>query len=84
MRYLIGLDIGTSQIKAVLFDSSGNEVAVASQQTHILSPFPRHMEQDMEQVWTAAIHCLASLNQMVPGLMEKVQEIGRASWRVRV
>ena len=76
MRYLIGLDIGTSQIKAVLFDSSGNEVAVASQQTHILSPFPRHMEQDMEQVWTAAIHCLASLNQMVPGLMEKVQAVG--------
>jgi sugar (pentulose or hexulose) kinase len=76
MGYLIGVDVGTSQIKAVLFDSAGNEIATASQQTKTMSPSPRYMEQDMEQVWTAAVHCLSALFQVVPKEVRKVQAVG--------
>jgi len=40
LEYLIGLDLGTSSCKAMLFDATGNAVAseYATYPTHILGP----------------------------------------------
>lgn len=51
MKYLIGIDAGTTSTKAVLFDTSGNELNIISQET-----LPKHtgefyVEQDMNVTW---------------------------------
>ncbi len=51
---LLGLDVGTSLIKAVVFDLDGTEVAAASHTVAVRSPQPGWAEQDMEAVWQAA------------------------------
>jgi xylulokinase len=58
---IVGIDIGTSSIKAVLFDVSGSEVASASQAYPFLTPQPGWVEQDPELVWQALLLVLASL-----------------------
>jgi sugar (pentulose or hexulose) kinase len=52
--HLIGLDVGTSTIKAVRFDLEGFEIASAARSVEVLAPQPGWAEQDMEAVWTAA------------------------------
>ncbi len=76
MRYLIGLDIGTSNIKAVLFDETGNPVCISSQKTAVSSPHPRYMEQDMDQLWDAVVFCLNDLTHQYPDLCRLVDGIG--------
>jgi sugar (pentulose or hexulose) kinase len=52
--YLLGIDVGTSVIKAVLFDLDGGEIASASRTVEVKAPQPGWAEQDMESVWVAA------------------------------
>ena len=52
--HLLGLDVGTSLIKAVVFDLDGTEIASGSQAVAVQSPQPGWTEQDMEDVWAAA------------------------------
>lgn len=53
MRYFLGLDNGGTTTKASVFDCYGRELATASVSTQVYSPFPGHMERDMEQMWQA-------------------------------
>lgn len=60
-KYFIGIDAGTSLVKSVLFDISGNEVYVSKQKTEVLTPRPDWSEQDMNSVYIAAIRTLNDL-----------------------
>ncbi len=55
---LIGLDIGTTGCKAILFDESGRILGHASREYPILVPQPHWVEQDAEQVYELAIESL--------------------------
>lgn len=57
MAYLIGMDIGTSRIKAVLFDVEGNEKKIAYRDNEPIYS-GSHSEQDMNIVWDKALSCL--------------------------
>ncbi|MBF8186595.1 carbohydrate kinase [Nonomuraea sp. K274] len=50
---IICVDAGTTVIKAVRYDSSGAEAAVARRETAVSRPAPGHAEQDMTAVWDA-------------------------------
>ncbi len=50
-QYLIGLDNGGTNTKAVIFDLEGNTVATASQQTELLALGGGRTERDMEKLW---------------------------------
>lgn len=50
---LIGLDVGTSVVKAVAFDGEGEALAVAGRPTRTLVPAPGRAEQDPEEVAAA-------------------------------
>jgi sugar (pentulose or hexulose) kinase len=50
-KYLLGVDVGTSVVKAVLFNDDGTQVAIASQSVVVDSPKPGWAEQDMMAVW---------------------------------
>lgn len=58
---LIGLDIGTSACKAILFDEGGAILAQASREYAIASPQAGWAEQDAEEVWRLAWACLQEI-----------------------
>jgi xylulokinase len=56
--HLIGLDIGTSGCKALLFDEAGVLLAKASREYNVDLPHPNWAEQNLEIVWTLAQEAL--------------------------
>ena len=53
MRYLIGIDKGTSMIKSVVFDETGKAVGSADERVAVLSSRPGWHEEDPEASWRA-------------------------------
>lgn len=53
-QYMLGIDIGTSLIKTVIFDLTGAEVGTDSQTVQIDGPQPGWTQQDMQAVWQEA------------------------------
>ncbi len=53
-NYLLGLDAGTSVIKASLYDTDGNRISTASRKTVTHTPHPDWSEQDMDALWGLA------------------------------
>jgi xylulokinase len=65
MSYLLGVDVGSTNLKAVLYDLSGNEVASASEPTQKVSPDADHPDWwvwQPEQIWGGIA---SSINQVV-------------------
>lgn len=50
---IIGVDAGTSVVKAVAFADDGSVLRVAARPTRTLTPAPGHAEQDLEEVIAA-------------------------------
>ena len=55
MDLLLGLDVGTTATKALLFDLEGRVVASASQGYELRTPQPRWVEQNAEELWRAVV-----------------------------
>lgn len=72
----LGIDIGTSAVKAVLMDATGIQVAQASAALDVSSPHPGWSEQDPESWWHAAIEACASLKQETGRSWDAVAGIG--------
>jgi erythritol kinase (D-erythritol 1-phosphate-forming) len=68
---LIGIDAGTSVIKAVAFSLSGDQIAVASRPNSTLSPMPGAVEQDMRRTWRDCAATLQELGERVLGLASR-------------
>jgi FGGY-family pentulose kinase len=58
MNYLIGIDVGTQALRAVLFTTEGEKIFETSESypTHHLAP--GRVEQEPEHWWTALVECL--------------------------
>ncbi|MEG1873148.1 MAG: FGGY family carbohydrate kinase, partial [Ruthenibacterium sp.] len=54
MVYLLGIDLGTSSTKTVLFDTAGNAVASATVEYPLYQPQNGWAEQDPDDWWRAA------------------------------
>jgi sugar (pentulose or hexulose) kinase len=55
---LIGVDAGTSVVKAVAFDRRGNEICVHEAPMPLRRPEPLWIEQDMTELWEMVTLCL--------------------------
>ncbi|GAB6927978.1 gluconokinase [Paenibacillus sp. JCM 10914] len=55
LNYMIGVDIGTTSTKAVLFTEQGEIVAKAGGEYPLLTPTPLTAEQDPEQIFQTVI-----------------------------
>lgn len=53
-RYLLGLDVGNTVIKAVLFDLDGRAVAASAVHGRSVTPAPGHVERDLDELWRDA------------------------------
>ncbi|RKD22942.1 gluconate kinase [Ammoniphilus oxalaticus] len=56
--YVIGLDIGTTNTKAVVFDTEGNVIAQHQQQYTLTIPRPDYAEQNPRMLLNAAVHAI--------------------------
>jgi L-xylulokinase len=59
--YLLGIDNGGTATKAALYDTAGNEVAVAGIKTEMLFPHPGFTERNLDQLWTANVRVIAEV-----------------------
>lgn len=74
----LGLDLGTSGLKAVLCDQDQKIVAQNNQPLSISYPQPKWSEQNPEDWWDAVKTSLIVLKQSHPAEMKKVVSIGLA------
>ena len=56
--YLLGMDIGTTNIKAIITTAEGERVAAASRANRLLCPGRDMAEQDAAQWWGSAVEIL--------------------------
>src|SRR3954447_2865904 len=83
----MGLDAGTSVVKAAVFDLEGNELSRSARTVPIHNPQPHLAEEDMLQVWTAATE---AIRDAVAGVRAQPEEIiglsvtaqGDGSWMI--
>ncbi|MBO1265437.1 carbohydrate kinase [Proteiniclasticum sp. SCR006] len=61
MGYLIGIDAGTSRVKAVLFDLDGYEVKSAYRDNEPVLVANGGVEQDMNVLWEKVLDCLVEV-----------------------
>lgn len=63
MGYLLGLDIGTTTIKAILYDpQSGQLIRKTSLPTPVEHPSPQMSQHDPEKLWGAVCRCLLDVS----------------------
>ncbi len=55
---VLGIDVGTSALKAVVYDRSGVELFVTAQTYRLATPQPGWAELDMDEVWRALLRVL--------------------------
>jgi len=54
-KYILGLDAGNTVIKAIIFDRSGRELALAVRDGRSTMPRPGHVERDLAELWRNAV-----------------------------
>lgn len=64
---LLGLDIGITGCKAVVFSAEGHALAEAYQEYPLYQPHPGWMELDPEEVWAAVRAVIGQVTGAVPG-----------------
>lgn len=60
-QYMIGVDIGTTSTKSVLFEENGSIVTKADQGYPLLTPSPSIAEQDPERIFQAVVYTISEV-----------------------
>jgi xylulokinase len=60
-KYLLGIDIGTTNVKSVLFDLKGKIIAQGSAEYSTIFPAAGWVEQDPEQWWQATVETIRQI-----------------------
>lgn len=75
-KYLIGLDAGTTSIKAVLFSLDGRQLKLAAADNRVINSNHSWNEQDMEELWQKAAGCIRELLSGGPACGEEIAAVG--------
>lgn len=76
MTSFLGIDIGTSSVKAVLIDDRQQMLAEASAPLEVQRPYPLWSEQDPEAWWQAVTATVGALREAAPDRWAGLQAIG--------
>ncbi len=84
---IIGIDAGTSVLKAVAFDLGGRQLAVSSKPNSYEERPGGAVEQDMARTWTDAALVLRLLAEKLPGLARRTAALavtgqGDGTWLI--
>jgi xylulokinase len=72
----LGVDVGTSAVKALLADPDQRVVAESARQLPISRPHALWSEQDPEDWWSAVVHAVSSLKQAAPESFAAIRGVG--------
>jgi erythritol kinase len=84
---VIGIDAGTSVIKAIAFDLAGRQIAAASVPNHYTTHADGAAFQSLDQTWADCAQTLRNLGAKVEGLAQRTRAIavtgqGDGTWLV--
>lgn len=65
-RYILGIDAGTSVIKAALFDRDFRESHAVRRRTTVSMPHPGWTECSMDEIWAMTAEALRAITAQVP------------------
>jgi sugar (pentulose or hexulose) kinase len=74
--YFLGIDAGTSRIKAALIDDGGDQIDIESMPVKVLSPFEGACEINMMELWNTMCKLTRSLSKRNPQIRNKLVGIG--------
>ncbi|SMB57138.1 xylulokinase [Serratia proteamaculans] len=72
----LGLDLGTSEIKAVVIDNEGKLLASAGEPLDVNRPQPHWSEQNPDDWWQTTHRVIAHLRQKLPQRWREIRAIG--------
>lgn len=76
MSYFLGIDLGTSAVKCILVDESGNVKADFSAEYPLLQPHPGWAEQRPEDWWEGTVKAIQGLMEKAAVQPDEVRGIG--------
>lgn len=76
MGYLLGLDIGTSSVKALLLEINGQILGSEVKEYPLHSPQPGWSEQNPEDMWEATVQAIRSIQAKFSISAETIKGIG--------
>ena len=76
---IIGVDAGSSFIKAVAFNLSGEEVAKYEIPHQLSQPHPLWFEQDMAEMWAMTCRCITHVSEDIHEKQRKIIGLGLTS-----
>ena len=76
MSYLLGLDVGTTGVKAILIDHEGRIVASATSEVALHTPHPLWSEQNPKDWWEAAVRSIRTTIETAKIDSESIRGIG--------
>lgn len=76
MRYVLGIDIGTTSVKCVLLSEEGKLVCETAVPHDLVSLHPGWAEEDADIWWHHTQNCLSEFKEKVPFEMAAVAAIG--------
>lgn len=76
MKYIIGIDAGTSNVKAVLFDVDGQEILTESLENEPIYIGDTNVEQNMNILWDKVALCIKMLMENGPAAAGDILGIG--------
>ena len=75
-NYILGMDCGTTNIKAIIFGEDGQTVAESSRPSRFISPGPNMQEQDANEWWDNTCDIFNSLAQQAgPEIIKRIRGI---------
>jgi len=82
-NYLIGMDLGTTNVKALLMDEDGNVLAKASRANHMIFPGKSMVEQSADEWWGNAKDVFREITSLAgPEIVKRVRGISISSQTV--
>ena len=76
MKYLIGIDVGTTGTKTILIDENGNLIASSLVEYPLYTPKPKWAEQDPEDWWRGTVESIKSVMDQSKVKPEDVSGLG--------
>ncbi len=76
MAVILGIDLGTQSVKAMLIDSEKGAIATAGNDYRVMVPTANFAEEDPQEWWQAVQNILAMLKKEAPAEFEAISCIG--------
>lgn len=72
----LGIDVGTSSVKVCAFTAKGELRVKAQRLTHLITPYPRWAEIDLDHLWQATVEAIAETSRIVSDAGDRIVAIG--------